>query len=180
MRAIAVALAVVSTPALAAGSIYDTHFAERGGAWPCYARTYDKAHLAAHPDQQVRQFFTTANAAEGRDDDGAFYLAFGFVLRELDERFSSEARCTPRGDGAACQTEGDGGSFTLAPRPDGVLIEVNDFLAVEGPETFSPDLAESDDRAFRLYPSEAGACARDRGVPEEPVDPAGPSLSRPG
>ncbi|MCB1500681.1 MAG: hypothetical protein KDK07_12985 [Bauldia sp.] len=179
MRAIAtLAFALAATPAFAAGSLYDSHFAERGGAWPCYARTYDKAHLSAHPDQKVRQFFATANAAEGRDGDGAFYLAFGFVLRDSDERFSSEARCTPRGDGAACQTEGDGGSFTLAPRPDGVLLEVDDFLAVEGPETFSPDLAESDDRAFRLYPSEAGACAHDWGDPGG--SSVGPSLNRPG
>lgn len=144
---------------MAAGSIYDTHFAERSGTWPCYARTYDATHLAAHPDQRVRQFFATANAAEGNDSNGAFYLAFGFVLRDSDERFSSEARCRPQGAGAACQAEGDGGSFTLAPRPDGLLLAVSDFLAVEGPETFSPDLAGSDDRAFRLYPSEAGACA---------------------
>jgi hypothetical protein len=177
MRAIVFLTLLVASPALAADTFYDTHIAKRDGETPCYARTYDAAHLAAHPKQVVRRFFTIANGGEGSDGRGGFYLTFGFVMRDSDEHFAGDAYCKPKGDGAVCHAEGDGGSFTVSPRSDGLLLTVGDFLALEGSETFSTNLAESDDREFRLYRSPAAECDLDWRHPGG--NPSAPSLSRP-
>jgi hypothetical protein len=179
----ALALVVAAAPrAEAADSFYATYIAPRNGVAPCYARTYDPKHLAAHPKQKVVHFFVTRSGANQGKPPKSFDVGFGFRLEDSSDAFSGEAGCAAKGDGAICSVEGDGGQFRLAPRPDGLLVSVVGFLALEGMESFSPNLAESDDREFRLYASPAEACGHgggDEGNGGSAIEPLTPSVSRP-
>jgi len=180
---VAIAIIAAAAPAaVAADSFYATYIAERGGAAPCYARTYDGKHLAAHPKQKVVHFFLRQSDADQGAPPKSFDLSFGFRLRDSTDSFSSEAGCAAKGDGAVCSAEGDGGQFKLTPRPDGLLVSVVERLELEGMESFSPNLAESDDREFRLYPSPASECGDDDADDDGGgvIEPLTPSISRPG
>jgi hypothetical protein len=135
----------------------------------------------------VVHFFVTRSSAEHLSPPKSFDLSFGFRLKDSTDSFSSEAGCAAKGDGAVCSAEGDGGQFRLTPRPDGLLVTVVERLQLEGMESFSPDLADSDDREFRLYASPAIDCGYDQGGSDADDDgdgpvlePLTPSISRPG
>jgi hypothetical protein len=190
MRMIATIVVLLSAApaANAADSFYATYIAEKNGVAPCYARSYDQKHLADHPKQKVVHFFVTHSEAEHMAPPKTFDLSFGFRIKNSTDSFSSEAGCAVKGDGATCSAEGDGGQFSLTPRPDGLLVTVVGRLELEGMESFSPDLMKSDDREFRLYVSPAGECNYGWGSEEEGEDgededgpePLAPSIQRPG
>lgn len=183
----AIALVIAAAPAAhAAESFYAAYIAERNGAAPCYARTYDLKHLAAHPKQKVVHFFVTRSDLDQGKPPKTFDLGFGFRLKDSTDAFAGLAACAAKGDGATCSVEGDGGNFRLTPRPDGLLVSVVDRLELEGMESFSPDLAKSDDREFRLYASPASACSYGSGGGDSgedgggaAIEPLTPSVSRP-
>ncbi len=182
-KQIALALLAAALPAggASAAGFYDRYVLGPDGIPPCYARVYDRDHLAGHPRQKVTHFFVTY----GEDDTGrppkSFDMAFGFLLKGSRDVFTGLARCMVKGDGAACLVEGDGGAFTLTPRPDGLLVSVNGRLEIEGVDSFSPDLHESDDRDFRLYASTAELCVFDifgERSGASPIEPLAPSIER--
>ncbi len=186
IAAIAVLTIAAPVAAEAAGSFYATYIAERKGAAPCYARTYDAKHLAANPKQKVIHFFVTHSDVEDMTPPKTFEVGFGFRIRGSSDFFSSEAGCAAKRDGAICSAEGDGGEFRLTPREDGLLVTIVDRLELEGMESFSPNLADSDDRELRLYESAASECHYDTfGEGEEEgeggaaIDPLAPQLPRP-
>lgn len=182
--AVALAVLVLAVPAAnAADSFYAAYISRPDGTVPCYARTYDEKHLAANPKQKVIHFFVTQSNAEDLAPPKTFDLAFGFLLRDSSDSYTSEAGCAAKGDGAVCAVEGDGGHFRLTPRPDGLLVTIEGRLELEGMESFSPDLAESDDREFRLYESPDNECFYEgMGFLDEDdpqADPNAPALARP-
>jgi hypothetical protein len=130
----------------------------RDGA--CYARTYDTAHLAAHPQQTVTSFFVGAAGAEWRSTEtpGHFTVAFGFRITGHADLYSGIGICAPNGDALACDVEGDGGQFVIARNGDRLRVTLQ-RLEVEGAHDFSPDLAAADNRVMLLSPDQASACA---------------------
>lgn len=154
-------LCAISAPSAGAASFYGRYIAGPDGISPCYARTYSPEHLAEHPQQTVTRFYLTRSEYDHGGSAQSFEVAFGFTLKTIRGAFASYATCRPRGDGAACVAEADGGGFSLSPRPDGILVSVEQRLEVEGSEDFSPDLHASDDRDFRLYESDPEACFLD-------------------
>ena len=66
------ASAFAETPAL-----FETHFANVQGGTPCYARTYDEAHLKAHPKQTVK---AVELEMERTNPDGTVNTAQNFEL----------------------------------------------------------------------------------------------------
>ena len=155
------ALLLAAPPAHAAGTFYDRYVIGPDGIPPCYARAYTDEHLAEHPRQKVTQFFLSSRAVDDSRPPRSFDMAFGFRLKGSSDVFAAEAACVAKGDGAACSVEGDGGAFSLTPRPDGLLVTVEERLEIEGADSFSPNLHDSDDRAFRLYVSVPEACVFD-------------------
>jgi len=181
-----IASLLAALPATAsAASFYDSTILGADGIPPCYARTYAAEHLAAHPKQKVTAFFLTRSEVDDGRPPQSFDIGFGFRLKGSRDVFAAEAGCVARGDGATCTVEGDGGGFTLAPRPDGLLVSVDDRLELEGLEGFSPNLHDSDDRAFRLYVSPPEACFFDVFGGDGPTEGGGgdegltPSIERP-
>jgi hypothetical protein len=185
MRRIAtIATLVLATPAAsAADSFYATYIGERGGVAPCYARTYDQKHMAAHPKQRVKRFYVIHSSAEHLEPPATFEVILGYKLRGIDDYYVSEAGCGREGADIVCWAEGDAGSFKLAPNGEGLRITIDDRLHLEGRESFSPDLAKGgDDRVLLVHPSPPNECnfgGRGEDSPPE-VDPLAPSISRPG
>ena len=126
----------------------------------CFARAYDAAHLAAHPHQTVIRFFVGEAGAAWRPTQtpGHFNVAFGFQIVGRPDIYAGVGICTPNGDRAACDIEGDGGAFTISRHDDGLRIDVT-RMEVEGANDFSPDLAASDNRVMLLRPAAATECS---------------------
>ena len=93
---------------------------------------------------------------------GSFEVAFGFTLAGSDELFTSEAGCAAVGPVARCEVADDGGQFTLAPQGEGLKLTIGNRLALEGPETFSPDLPTAATTSIiMLQPAAPEACELD-------------------
>lgn len=136
-------------------SLYDT--LTRNGA--CFARTYDEAHLRAHPDQTVTHFFL-GDPGPGWGEAQApvhYNLVFGFQVVGSADTYAGVAICEPQGARAACDIEGDGGSFTVERNGAGLRIRL-ERMQVEGMQDFSPDLALRDNRVMLLGPEQSSVC----------------------
>lgn len=130
-----------------------TSFFERYGT--CYARHYDRAHLASHPRQKVTAIYLS-HTAQPDPNTKKFVLDFGFVLRD-GEHYSANAYCANN----ACSLEGDGGRFSVSETGDGLKLTVGEFLGLEGRAGWSGDLSKSDDRVFLIFPESPRACSFD-------------------
>lgn len=127
----------------------------------CWLRTYDAAHLRAHPRQRVIEFgLVNANLLidPSARRAGEVSLGFTFQLRGERQAYNGMAVCRRAGAGADCGVEGDGGRFRLDPRPGGGLRLTVSRLVVEGDNGFSPDLGASDDRVLDLTHARGRAC----------------------
>jgi len=138
-----------------AQSLYDT--LTHDGA--CFARTYDEAHLREHPNQTVTHFFLGDPGSDwaGSQSPAHYNVAFGFQVLGGADTYSGIAICEPRGPLAACDIEGDGGSFTVERNGAGLRIRL-ERMQVEGMQDFSPDLALRDNRVMLLRPAQSSAC----------------------
>ena len=118
----------------------------------CFARSYDRAHLAKHPDQTVTAVkLQLMNINNTRHD---FKLTFN--VRGSNKTLRSEGLCLPdpRG-GMKCIVECDGGGVQLVHRANDVMMHLDwirvtsscDENPVEDGQTLS---GGKDDRDFRL------------------------------
>lgn len=141
-----------------AQSLYQT--LARNGA--CFARSYDQAHLRAHPDQTVTHFFIGDPGPDWAETQSPahYNLVFGFQVLGGADTYSGVAICEPRGARAACDIEGDGGSFTVERSGAGLRIRL-ERMQVEGMQDFSPDLALADNRVMLLGSAQSSTCRAD-------------------
>ncbi|MCC6921261.1 MAG: hypothetical protein IT548_18860 [Alphaproteobacteria bacterium] len=148
----------------------------------CAARSYDAAHLKAHPQQKVtgiafayEPFERVAGEAEPQPmwdqyaGTGAVFARIVVVFRDDPRAALGAADCRAGTDAATlrCGIEGDGGGFTVTKRPDGrYRIDNPQGFSVEYP-TADPDepndgyryVAARDDQAsFLLDASAGGLC----------------------
>lgn len=130
----------------------DDSFADFG---TCYARQYDAAHLRQHPRQRVTQIMLSHTATAPDADAWDAVLEFGFTLRD-GETYSAVAYC----EDGVCGLEGDGGQFEVTAAKDkGLRLAVlHKFLALEGRNSWSGNLADSDDTVFLVYRTRPAAC----------------------
>jgi hypothetical protein len=155
--AVCVALAALvgaAWPARAAG-IAETYFA---GGRGCYIRSYDAAHLKAHPRQTVARFRLSQDGKPPETPAaGQFGLDLALKIAGDSDDYGGLAICTPAGDGASCYVEGDQGEFTLAPRGDGLAVTVT-RMSIEGGRGFSRPLEKGDNSPIHLAPAPPDAC----------------------
>ncbi len=157
-------LLVASAPVAQAddAGLFDSHFAKVAGGTPCYARSYDDAHLKAHPKQQVKRIeidMTRANPDGVVNTAENFDLGVGVQVTRSADWYTGAAICKQAGDAIDCFLEGDGGRFRLTADKDGALkLEAGDYgLAFEGAKDFL-ELKDSDDHVFIVAPSDRSAC----------------------
>lgn len=92
-------------------------------------------------------------------DRGQSILSLRFTVRGSRDVFEGGAECTGRGANATCQVEGDGGAFSLqGVNATTVRMTVRGRLALEGGESFSPELGGAADRVFVLNRASGAAC----------------------
>lgn len=138
------------------------------GASACWQRTYDQAHLNAHPDQQVTAMSFSMNYLTFEDDSEGFHV-FGVEARLRDGR-NGEGVGSCWADTAGivrCGVDCDGGGLALRLDESGNLLadlEAMGYIRLEGgcdgaedAEIFSlePGL---DDKLFLLHPTSAKVC----------------------
>lgn len=120
----------------------------------CYAREYDRAHLAAHPDQRVTSVALTPDQAA--PTDALFPLWVVVTHRDQPGKLEALAYCENIEDTLYCGMEGDAGAFSIAPAREGaVLLSVaRGGMGFEGETGFVRLEADrGDDRTFLLYPA---------------------------
>lgn len=141
----------------------------------CYARAYDNAHLAKHPDQTVKSMMLMIERLSGRssDDRYAYDGKLRLTVRGLDKPLWQGLECGWRQGKQTdkrtfeCGVECDGGSFQLSEsRRSGSLLLILDRLSLseacglkETSEAYDL-LPGTDDKLFRLDPLPASNCAR--------------------
>lgn len=161
--------------------------AETLPALGCYARAYDKAHLAAHKGQIVKEAWL---AIEPRKDvpPYPFLATLQFSPKGRGKAtFSTFGACKEDGGGLLCNAslsaeetdlckkKGDGvrhcrigydksGSFRITTAPEGVLVAVVERLEMPGPDTGGRSSYlylgpdNAENHAFLLRPADAKAC----------------------
>lgn len=85
----AATILVLAAGAVRADSIYDRYFGKADHGTPCYARSYDKAHLKKHPKQTVQQIQISYDVTQGDTDrpNSAAYFEIGlsFTLKRSED-----------------------------------------------------------------------------------------------
>lgn len=153
---VAVALCMMLAAPAAAQSLRDTHLYAGDGSG-CFLRQYSNDHLAKHPQQMVSMI------AIGRTDYAPMDVEQPMrmmVMFRTGDYATTLAWCRESGPGMVCQTEGDGGAFSLEGRTKGaVVLRPMGDLVIEGAEEFHMLSATSgDDREFLIPPVPPDAC----------------------
>ncbi|MCX7299569.1 MAG: hypothetical protein NTX73_04170 [Rhodobacterales bacterium] len=126
----------------------------------CFARTYDKAHLAAHPDQTVTTFRISPHSEVPQNVANGVVLLVQVERRGSAEVLTGAGYCTV-GKIADCGMEGDAGSFTIEPRDrESLLLRVGQFgITFEGQRDFvTLEGDRGDDREFLLHRADPAVC----------------------
>jgi hypothetical protein len=134
----------------------------------CWQRTYDAAHLKAHPKQKVARIRL---AHTGGEADGTLYLALDINLRKRANYGAFDyvlgGYCKPDGAALTCVPEWDAGSFTIEKGPKQTLLVRNHHMVVNPSNYDSEDIADNavdlsrtDDAVWLLKPVYPENCER--------------------
>ena len=144
----------------------------KGVSYACFTRAYDGAHLASHPQQNVRSMVLLV--VVDSDSPGSYKLRIGAHFRsskkgiletEGDCGVSSAESDAASPAGAHCSVACDGGSLDVALRDkNAVLLTVPDGARMwtPGADDTSSDAHGAfgpDDKLFRLDRSSTSECA---------------------
>lgn len=123
----------------------------------CWERTYDAAHLKAHPLQRTVKIRLSTEA----QDDGNIHAELGLNLRQRNGAgrpfdYAASSYCKVRGAALACPSEWDAGTFLLEKSRDGLLIHNRNMIV--NPSNYdsediapgSVELSKTDDKSFLL------------------------------
>jgi hypothetical protein len=117
----------------------------------CWERTYNAAHLAAHPKQLTAKIRLLTEVQE----DGSILASIGVNPREPggSGRFDYVAygHCKPKGGALTCASEWDAGSFTLEKISKGGMKVKNSHMIVN---PFNYDSEDISDKALDLGKSD--------------------------
>jgi len=142
------------------------------GRKACWKRSYDAAHLRAHPEQKVTQMLFLLRVA-GYDAKGGYvfrdpdHIAYNFAIavKRRDDRRRLDANGDCGGEAQArCAVDCDGGGVVIA-KPEsgeGLMIRIdkdgvgfgNDCDTKRGTFVYPG----ADDKVFRLEPAPQKAC----------------------
>lgn len=137
----------------------------------CYARSYSKDHLAAHPKQKVTDIkFQLAYHRHQPDTDFPkgmrnYYFRLIAELRGSSRIYSAMGECSASGSNIFCGVECDGGGVNIRARQQGKLLvffgDSDEIRLTDGcEEGDSMQLqAGADDKEFLLNSVPAAACS---------------------
>lgn len=142
--------------ALAAESL-DVFAGLMPGDGRCWGRSYDQAHLAAHPHQKVTSIDLSIGATpETEFSDGFYIFQLDVALRD-GTRGTASGECRLEGDDMFCGVECDGGGiFINAPSQNDMLVDLERIGSISmssscgGEEEGFALRSGRDDKKFRL------------------------------
>jgi hypothetical protein len=128
----------------------------------CFTRSYDRAHLARHPDQLV----TAVKLHVYRpppENASAYWFLLQFRLRGSDEALRTSGICNETAKGLHCFVECDGGSVDVVPRARDAMMYLERIRVAKcGQEYVDGEGQEltggKDDREFRLDRVDSTPC----------------------
>ncbi|MBX3022372.1 MAG: hypothetical protein KF799_11930 [Bdellovibrionales bacterium] len=99
----------------------------------CFARAYDKRHLAAHPKQSVRQIKVKLKVMSFEGIPRPLPIIALQVLRKGENRtWTNNINCQDYGQGVICGVECDGGSVSVLKRDRATLVLKNNGVLLYG------------------------------------------------
>lgn len=142
------------------------------GRKACFARTYDAAHLRAHPAQRVQAMALGVDYHRHQPDktfpDGQrnYYFTLSATVKGERKQLVSSGECKTSGGRISCAMDCDGGGFGLEREPAGsVKLDMTTYgrlrmsRGCDDSETDTLELRPgADDRTFRLQLAPLGAC----------------------
>jgi hypothetical protein len=145
------------------------HAPGKGKTYACFTRVYDPAHLASHPQQNVRSMIMLV--VMDSDNPDYYQLRIGSHFRTRKGILDTAGDCGVPHDasdaaGAHCSVACDGGAIEVALKDkDAVMLSIP-----EGARLWKPDADDNasvhgafgpDDKLFRLDRSPAAECAEE-------------------
>lgn len=127
----------------------------------CYARTYDKAHMAKHPGQIMQSVRIKLVKSKLNEHGITFDGEVNATVVGQPGRWSEGFSCTGKGAVLSCFIECDGGRFELRRNKDSLkLVNADRFrLAKDGCGEESLDVkATSENRVYLLKQSKPDIC----------------------
>lgn len=134
----------------------------------CYVRHYDKAHLTAHPKQNVTDMLIYFAKKNG-DEKGSYYYSFDAQVsfRDSKKSFAFGGDCNRNADkpgmSVSCGIDCDGGGVDADARDDtSIKLDIGENgVRLGDPEDDKPlgtKGFDTDDRTFVLQESELKNC----------------------
>lgn len=153
MKILIAALGLVAISGAALLTFTEVAHASNAG---CFVRTYDRAHLAKHPDQMVKGVKLHLKTNNRRSYDYDFSLQF--KVRGKNETLRTAGFCNHDPstiNGLKCLVECDGGGVNVVHRANDLMMYLDRIRVttscgndvIEGGEDLS---GGKDDREFRL------------------------------
>jgi hypothetical protein len=160
---------------IAALSVLSASAAAEPDVLGCFTRTYNRAHLARHPDQLITAVkLHIYESADCQESQSCPWFNVQFKVRGESKPLLTTGLCrkgfgmfvrnavTPSGSGWMCHVECDGGGVNIVPRARDAMMYL-DRISVA---TCGGDLIDDgreltggkDDRVFRLDRVDAVAC----------------------
>ena len=148
------------------------HPAAKGKTYACFTRVYDPAHLASHPQQNVRSMILLV--VVDSDDPDSYQLRIGSHFRTRKGMLDTAGDCAVPHDasdaastaGAHCSVACDGGAIEVALKDKNAVM----LSIPEGARLWKPGADDNasvhgafglDDKLFRLDRSPAAECAEE-------------------
>jgi len=124
----------------------------------CFARSYDRAHLAQHPDQVVTAVMLRIYRPPSGNADKHWFLA-QFRLRGKDKPLRTSGICNETASGLRCLVECDGGGVDVVPRARDATVHLDRISGPACEDSGRELTGGKDDRVFRLDRVNDAACA---------------------
>lgn len=130
----------------------------KGSSSVCFTRLYSPAHLAGHPQQNVRDMVILMTATADADAGAVYKTRIGVHFRKVGPAFETGGGCGLSDDGKtiACGADCDGGSMDVVLK-DGqtILLKIPDGASLWRPGAEASDNPKAarfgqDDKIFKL------------------------------
>jgi hypothetical protein len=125
----------------------------------CFARVYDKAHLAKHPDQRITAVKLHIHRPPPEYSSNGFYwFLVQFRVRGRDETLHSGGGCHEEASGLKCWVDCDGGGVNVAAHGDHVMMYLQAITVTTCGDKEEELTGGKDDRVFRLDRADQRVC----------------------
>ncbi|MDO9417488.1 hypothetical protein [Pararhizobium sp.] len=173
MSMILAAASLVALPQAHANEIeqglFGRDIAPEKNAYACFIRKYTKAHLASHPQQNVRDMALFVNSRPDEENQRQYQLTMRVGFRTIKQSFDAFGACYMGNDSTKklhCGIDCDGGTINVRLKDEkSILLDIPTSARVSVvDDTDEPDDLPKgakfglDDKVFRLDRTDIATC----------------------